>query len=111
MPYAGYDYYKNMFFGSTIPESDFLYYAARATEYIDSKFGENAADGERLAKACCALAEVIYGEEPGKVISSEKVGDYSVTFAANAANANQNANLESKLAEAAARYIPLIGWC
>lgn len=108
MPYADYDFYKNTFFGSKLSEDDFLYFAARASEYIDSKFGENAADEERLAKVCCALAEVIYNEEPGKVVSSEKVGDYSVTFAA---NASQSASLESRLAETAARYINLIGWC
>lgn len=108
MPYADYDFYKNTFFGSKIPEDNFLYYTARASEYIDSKFGANAADEERLAKVCCALAEVIYSDEPGKVVSSEKVGDYSVTFAA---NASQSASLESRLAETAARYINLIGWC
>lgn len=108
MPYADYDFYRNTFFGSKIPEDNFLYYAARASDYIDSKFGANAADEERLAKVCCALAEVIYSDEPGKVVSSEKVGDYSVTFAA---NASQSAGLENRLAEVAARYIPLIGWC
>lgn len=108
MPYADYDFYKNTFFGSKIPESDFNYYAARASEYLDSKFGKNAADEEHLAKACCALAEIIYSEEPGKIVSSEKVGDYSVTFAA---SASMNASLESRLAETAARYIPIVGWC
>lgn len=108
MPYADYYLYKNTFFGSKIPEDDFLYYAARASEYIDSRFGEEATDEECLAKACCALAEVFYGEEPGKAVSSEKVGDYSVTYAA---GADQSASLENKLAQTAARYIPLIGWC
>lgn len=108
MPYADYDFYKNTFFGSKIPEDNFLYYTARASEYIDSKFGANAADEERLAKVCCALAEVIYSDEPGKVVSSEKVGDYSVTYAA---STDQSTRLENRLAETAARYIPLIGWC
>ena len=106
MPYADYDFYKNTFFGSKIPEDDFLYYAARATEYIDSRFGEDAADQDVLAKACCALAEVLFSDEPGKVVSSEKVGDYSVTYAA-----GQSVSLESRLAKTAAKYIPIVGWC
>lgn len=106
MPYADYDFYKNTFFGSKIPEDDFLYYAARASEYIDSRFGENAADRDVLAKACCALAEVLFGDEPGKIVSSEKVGDYSVTY-----SAGQSESLESRLAKTAAKYIPIVGWC
>lgn len=106
MPYADYNFYKNTFFGSKISEDDFLYYAARATEYIDSRFGEEAADQDVLARACCALAEVLFGCEPGKVVSSEKVGDYSVTYAA-----DQSVSLESRLAKTAARYIPIVGWC
>jgi hypothetical protein len=108
MPYVSYDYYKYMFFGSKIPENSFLYYAARASEYLDSKFGENAADQDVLAKASCALAEIFYSEESEHNISSEKVGDYSVTFSA---SASQSKSLESRLAETAARYIKIVGWC
>ena len=108
MPYADYDFYKNTFFGSKIPEDDFLYFAARASEYIDSRFGENAADEEVLAKACCALAEVFYDDQPEQNISSEKVGDYSVNYST---TASRSESLESRLAKTAARYIPLVGWC
>jgi hypothetical protein len=108
MPYADYDFYRNMFFGSKIPEDSFLYYAARASEYLDSNFGEYTADEELMSKACCALAEVFYSDEPEQNASSEKVGDYSVTYAS---SVSRSKSLESRLAEAAARYIPIVGWC
>lgn len=88
MAYADFDYYKNVYRG-TLSEADFTRLAERASDYIDGRtdyilkragISENME--ERVKKACCALAETIHGNEKGGVKTSEKVGDYSVSYAA-----------------------------
>ena len=105
MLYADYDFYKISFYGNKIPEKDFLYYAARASEYLDGlSFAET--DEYSLAKACCACAEIIYSAQPNKQISSEKVGDYSVSYA------QAQTNVTDDLLKTAKRYLNLrsVGW-
>ena len=102
-----YDFYTGTFFGKKIPESDFDYYAARAEEYISARCGSVPA-GEMLDKAVCACAEVYYSSEPGTVLSSEKVGDYSVTYSG---GADMSQSLESRLIAVLSVYLPAVGWC
>lgn len=88
MAYADYDFYKKVYRG-TLSEADFTRLAERASDYIDGrtdyilKRARISKDmEERVKKACCALAETIHGNEKGGVKTSEKVGDYSVSYAA-----------------------------
>ena len=104
---VSYEYYTQTFFGKKIPESDFDYYAARAEEYISARCG-TVSDTDKLSKAVCACAEVYFSGEPGRVMSSEKVGDYSVTYS-EGGNAGQS--LERRLLAALSAYLPTAGWC
>lgn len=99
MIYADYDYYKEEFCGKLIPQDNFPYFAARASEYIDwQTFGrlESGIPEEYDAKVrncCCALAETEYSFSQKADISSEKNGSYSVTYQAKSSvdhNAEKN---------------------
>ncbi len=88
MAYADFDYYKNVYRG-TLSEAEFARLSERASDYIDGrtqyilkKAGITVDMEERVKKACCALAETIRSNEKGGVKTSEKVGDYSVSYAA-----------------------------
>lgn len=55
MAYADYTFYTADFHGNKISETDYPYFAERASEYLDSlSFAET--DEISLAKACCACA-------------------------------------------------------
>lgn len=105
MAYAGYEFYNSLYYGKTIPEDDFPYYAERATEYIDSLNIINSNE-IKLSKACCACAEVLYKSQPGNQITAEKVGDYSVSY-----NSNQS-NTADELYRTVIRYLDIqsVGW-
>lgn len=83
MAYADFSYYNNDFLGFLIPESQFGYYAARASEYLDSLTLDQIPSPvpEAVRLACCSVAEASYRLDQGGRISSEKAGDYSVTYA------------------------------
>ena len=104
---ATYEFYTQTFLGRKIPEDVFAYYAARAGEFITARYGSVPA-GEMLDKAVCACAEVCYSSEPGTVLSSEKVGDYSVTYSG---GADMSQSLESRLVAVLSVYLPAVGWC
>ena len=87
MAYADFSYYKDVYRG-TLSEAEFVRLSERASDYIDGrtqyilkKAGITADMEERVRKACCALAETIRGNEKGGVKTSEKVGDYSSSYA------------------------------
>lgn len=90
MMYADYDYYKEFFFGTLIPdEYIFNYNALQATRYIDAvTFGRITDDNisDLVKNACCAASEVYYSSSasPQVVsgITSEKVDGYSVSYGA-----------------------------
>lgn len=94
MAYADYDFYKNTYKGKLSGE-DFEILSERATDLIDGytdyfivKHGGIASLPEELAqrvkKCCCALSEAVSSVKNGAsgAMTSEKVGDYSVTYAA-----------------------------
>lgn len=88
MAYADYDFYKKVYRGA-LSEAEFARLSERASDYIDGRTdyilkraGITADMEERVQKACCALAETIRGNERGGVKTSEKVGNYSVSYAA-----------------------------
>ena len=99
MQYADLIFYKAKFHGTKIPDDNFDYYAGIATDYIIANFDYSSAETEKLSKACCAVAEVYYSEESQNSISSEKVGDYSVTYQ------TDSRQLKTKLYETASRYL------
>ncbi|MBO5449678.1 MAG: hypothetical protein J5994_10185 [Ruminococcus sp.] len=107
MAYADYTFYTTAYYGSKISENDFPYFAERASDYIDSlSFAET--DEISLAKACCACAEIMYSAQPEKQIASEKVGDYSVSYA----QGNDQTSVADELLKTASKYLNLrqVGW-
>lgn len=91
--YATYDYYTNTFGGVIIPAERFNYMMREASAFIDCiTFNRtkqmNPADiTDEIRNATCSVAESMYtltdgsGIETGESKSSEKVGDYQVSFA------------------------------
>lgn len=100
MAYADYTFYTTVFYGSKIPENEYPYFAERATEYIDS-LTFAASDDTQLSKAFCACAEVMYSAQPDKQVTSEKVGDYSVSYAAT------QTTVAEELIQTASRYLDI----
>ena len=97
MSYADYAFYSGTYSGSLIPEDQFGFYAARASEYIDQQTYNRISSevpeelASRVSACCCELAENIYrfsavsssggtSSGAGADISSEKVGQYSITY-------------------------------
>ena len=68
MAYADYDFYKTSFFGNVVPESDFMRFAERASDFIDTLTFDRLVDGlpgderqqKRIKKAVCAAADILY---------------------------------------------------
>lgn len=87
MAYADYTYYIDIYKGRILPERDFNYLSERAAEFMDNvTFGriktQNCALFEDNIKKCnCELAEYAYKSDVIKNITSETIGDYSVSYA------------------------------
>ena len=64
---------------------------------------------ERVRKACCALAETIRGNEKGGVKTSEKVGDYSISYAAGTQRSDTQ-KLDDTIQLYLADLIKAVGW-
>nr|DAT57124.1 MAG TPA: Head Tail Connector Protein [Caudoviricetes sp.] len=68
MAYADYEFYKTSFFGNVVPESDFIRFSERASDFIDHLTFDRLADGlpsderqqKRIKKAVCTLADQMY---------------------------------------------------
>lgn len=68
MAYTDYEFYKDRYFGTIIPEADFPRLSERASDFIDTLTFDRLVDGlpsnERAAakvqKAVCAVAETLY---------------------------------------------------
>lgn len=88
--YADYDFYSGDYHGK-MSEAEYAIYAGSASAYIDyhtfGRIDETALSdntlSEKIKRACCSCADLLYSHEKagGGVVSSEKVGDYSVTYA------------------------------
>lgn len=74
MAYADYEFYESSFYGETVPESDFLRLAERASDWMDAVTFERLVDGipssersqKKIKKAVCSLVEVLYQFEQAK---------------------------------------------
>lgn len=100
MIYADYSYYKDQFHGSLIPEAEFEYRSARASEYLDwATFGRiseelmesDTAAALKIRSCCCAVAEADHSYEKIAGKTSEKIGSYSVSYAERTDEAKNNA--------------------
>lgn len=88
MNYADYEYYINNYEGNLIPSKQFNKYAIIASQYIRantySNINENAEIIDEVKMCMCEIAENQYKDdlltEDNTGISSEKVGDYSVSY-------------------------------
>lgn len=93
MRYADYGYYSESYGGSLIPEEKFSYYSSRASEYVDQYTFDRLVSGipqeltDKVSSCCCELADNLYrfsagssGSTTGSDVSSEKLGQYSVTY-------------------------------
>lgn len=68
MAYADYEFYTTSYFGSVVPEADFLRLAERASDFVDTMTFDRLVDGlptnersqKRIKKAVCSLAELMY---------------------------------------------------
>lgn len=87
--YADYDYYVTVFHGK-LSKDDYTPLADAAEAYIDSKtdfaLKKFASDTEselygRVKMCSCVLADRMYKIDRGGKKTSEKVGDYSVSYA------------------------------
>ena len=83
MAYADYVFYTNEYKGKSIPENAFEELAAKAGFFIDSitfnRIGEDDVP-DKVKMASCAVAEEIHKQNEDKRVSSEKIGNYSVTY-------------------------------
>ena len=103
--YAEYNFYINDYKGSVIPDAPTYERAAvEASAYIDYITHNHIKDlaDEIMVKvklAQCAVADVCYKQEQGdvaNVVSSESVGNHSVTYAARASNKQRELEKYSK---------------
>lgn len=89
MVYATYEYYKNKYYGETIPLKAFSKMIAKASQYIDNfTFGRitegNKDEFPSLSACACDMAETIYRMQGTdgmvKEKKSENTDGYSVSY-------------------------------
>ena len=109
MRYADYEFYKDEYKGTLIPESAFNNLELKASYFIDSitfnRIVESGKLSEEVSYAVCSVAEVIKKiEDDGGIKSSETIGNHSVTYQNN--NSSNGTLSENKLKyEAAYPYL------
>lgn len=82
MAYTDYEFYKTKYHGGTVPESEFLKYADRASDHIDRITFDRLTDGlpedersnAKVQKAVCIVAETMYQIDQVKKASMDVVG-------------------------------------
>lgn len=103
--YAEYDFYLNDYKGSVIPDApNYDRAAVEASAFLDYVTHNHIKDltEEIMAKvklAQCAIADVCYKQEKedvANVVSSESVGNHSVTYAAKVGNKQRELEKYSK---------------
>lgn len=88
MQYAEYGFYLNDYLKgreAALNKSDFDFYAVKATKVIEQyTFGRVETVTDDVKNCCCELAENMQAEAKTSErsgVTSEKVGDYSVSYA------------------------------
>lgn len=128
MAYADYEYYKNTYLGTAIPDSDFPRLALRASTFLDYYTQGRAAQNaglDAVKMACCAVAEQYRSidtaqalaqkslssalSQEGVELKSQSVGSWSKTYQSGGESAAQAAasatSARSGLADAANMYL------
>jgi len=113
--YATYQYYVDTYAGALVAEASFLDAARKASRLVDQltydRAGAIVADTtdldtiDKIQMATCAVAEEVYKNDQSDGqdgIQSERVGNYSVAFAA---TSSKMRTFESKVSQAAALYL------
>lgn len=89
--YVDYDYYNKTYKGNTIPQEEFEKYVMKASSKVRNKIlnKDTSLFETEVKNATCSVADILYNQYltqerlkgiavgTEKVISSEKVGDYS----------------------------------
>lgn len=108
MAYVDYNYYKNSFGGTAVPEENFLNLSVQASAFIDyitfnRLKGESVQISDEVKMATCAVMDEIKKiNDNGGIKSSESIGDYSVSYA----NVENSSKSEYKVKySAAALYL------
>ena len=98
MGYTTYEFYKDEYYGDSIEESLFPKWESRATDRLDElTYGNITADaleeyGEKIQKATCALADLLYkidfktnhaNDTNGGNVKSMSSGGQSISFGSN----------------------------
>ena len=91
MAYVDYDFYTTSYFGSVVPQSDFLRVAERASDFVDTMTFDRLVDGlpsdersqKRIKKAVCALADKIYELDLAEKNSVVAAGGSTTTVGTN----------------------------
>ncbi len=112
--YADYTYYSETFLGTAIALADFERLALRASAQIDRLTFDQAAaiitantDTAKVAAikmATCAVAEAIQSVEASPEVSSERVGQHSVTY-----NIGKPVSEQTRLTDAARLWLAPTG--
>lgn len=120
MAYADYQDYKHIYFGNVIPEDSFGRVAERASEYVDFvtfnklKTDTGLAELDDVIKCNCAIAELIYNYNQSSgngdmQKTSEKVGEYSVTYSVATDSQGHVLNINEKKNALARQYLAHTG--
>lgn len=92
MGYVDYIYYTETYKGSTIPEAAFPKFATKSENKVNimtfNRIDTSKDYMDKVKMCCCELAESLYISDKedsnnASNISSERVGDYSVSFVDN----------------------------
>jgi len=113
--YATYAFYTDTYKGTTLTENNFDHYELRAEAYLKSlTLGKSDKyTGNELKHCACAVADKLFHQDNDDEykrsgISSEKVGEYSVSFVNNSSMENEE-HKKSELLEIAKQYLSLTG--
>lgn len=113
--YIDYDFYKESYGGTSVPQNSFLRFSIKASAYIDKiTFGripkmyitdstdENYNVPDEVKFAVCAVIDIDKKiEDDGGVISSESEGNHSVTYVDGISTMSE----EKKINEAATLFL------
>ena len=96
-----YDFYRNSYLGSAIPEKVFSGVAARAAEALQMLKGMYQVTGDEISEkmALCAMAETLYSQKQDDLCSAT-VGGVSVRY-------EKGAPLRQKLLQQASVYLDI----
>ena len=106
MAYTTYTYYTDTYLGFKIPsETLFNFYIERSGDVLDARLDVTVAVAivsyeSEIKKCNCAIAELLYNDENGKELTSEKTLTYSVTY-----DKTKSKSVDQKITQIINRYL------